>query len=336
VLDVVRDLAAAGWSVRAACTVAGISHATWYRSLAPAAPLKAAVPHRDRSYPNRITPAEQEAFLAELNSPAYADLSVTQAWYRMLDAGTVRCSLASAHRIARAHAQSGDRRRRGPRAGTGPSRPRPVHEATAPNQLWSWDITVLHGPGRQRYRLYTVMDVFSRRVMGHRVEWNEAAAQAACLIKDAVEAARAAPEVLHADNGTPMRAGTTQDLAHALGITLSYSRPRVSNDNPYSEALFKTVKYDLGFPERFNGIEHAREYTARFFDAYNTDHRHSGLNYYTPDDIHHGTTATRRRQRQNALDTYYQDHPHRFRRRPPTTPAPTTAGINQPKLSHTA
>ncbi|WP_077491126.1 DDE-type integrase/transposase/recombinase, partial [Sinomonas mesophila] len=278
VLNVVADLAAAGWAVRTACALAGISHATWYRSLSPSHAAGVMVPHRERAYPNRITPAEQEAFLAELNSPAHAHLSVTQAWHRIMDAGTVLCSLASAHRIAARAGQNGDRRAQRPR-GNGTSRPKPVHEATAPGQLWSWDITMLRGPGRETYRLYTVMDVFSRRVMAHRVEPAETAAHAAELIRDAVAAAPTPPTVLHSDNGTPMRAGTTVDLAQSLGITVSYSRPRVSNDNPYSEALFRTVKYDLGFPPRFTGIQHARGHTTAFFHDYNTSHRHSGLNY---------------------------------------------------------
>lgn len=142
-------------------------------------------------------------------------------------------------------------------------------------------------PGKHTYKLYTIMDVFSRRVVGHRVEYTESAALAATLIRNAVADNERCPAVLHADNGGPMRAGTTLDLARALGITLSYSRPRVSDDNPYSESLFKTVKYCLDFPQRFQDLQHARDYMAAFFTDYNTNHRHSGLNYYTPDTVHY-------------------------------------------------
>ena len=136
-----------------------------------------------------------------------------------------------------------------------------------------------------------------------------------------------------------MRAGTTVDLARALGITLSYSRPRVSNDNPYSEALFKTVKYDLGFPQRFRDLQDARDYMDQFFAAYNAHHRHSGLNFYTPDTVHHGLIEQARRHRQQTLDVCYARNPHRYRRRPTAPGIPPTAGINhkQPtQLSQTA
>jgi transposase InsO family protein len=333
----VRELAGAGWAVRAACALAGISHATWYRSLSPDEAAGVQIPHTERAYPNRIGAVEQEAFLAELNSPEHADLSVTQAWHRMLDAGKVFCSLSSALRIAARAGQNGDRRAQRPR-GAGTSRAKPVHEADAPNLLWSWDITMLRGPGRHTYRLYTVIDVHSRRVMGHRVETAETAHLAAALIRQTVAAAGAAPEVLHADNGAPMRATSTLELARTLGIGLSFSRPRVSNDNPYSEAMFRTVKYDPGFPDRFDSLEHARAWTAAFFADYNANHRHSGLNYHTPDETHHGTTEARRLQRQHTLDAYYQANPHRFRNRPTAKAAPAVAGINtqQPKLSQTA
>ena len=161
---------------------------------------------------------------------------------------------------------------------------------------------MLHGPGKHTYRLYTILDVFSRKVVGHRVEHTETAALAAALIRDAVTENRQRPAVLHADNGAPMRAGSTLQLAQSLGITLSYSRPRVSDDNPYSESLFKTVKYDLDFPRRFQDLQHARDYMAAFFADYNANHRHSGLNYYTPDTVHEGRVDQARRRRQATLD----------------------------------
>ncbi len=228
-----------------ACALVGVHRTSWYRHLSPATPAGVLVPHVDRAYPNRITDAEAEAFMELLNSREYANLSVTQAYYRMLDAGHCYFSIAAAHRIVARYGQNGDRREQ--RTGTGPKRAKPVVHATAPNQLWSWDITMLHGPGKHTYRLYTMLDVFSRKVVGHRVEHTETASLAAALIKDAVTGNRQRPEVLHADNGAPMRAGSTLQLARSLGITLSYSRPRVSDDNPYSESLFKTVKYDLDF-----------------------------------------------------------------------------------------
>ncbi|WP_462200251.1 IS3 family transposase [Arthrobacter sp. B2a2-09] len=337
VLSFAGKLMAAGWSAVKACALVGLHRNTWYRHLNPAARAGITVPQAERAYPNRITAAEAEEFMGLLNSEEYGNLSVTQAYYRMLDAGHCFFSIAAAHRIVAAHGQNGDRRPQ--RGGTGPKRATPVLEATAPNQLWSWDITMLHGPGKHTYRLYTILDVFSRKVVGHRVEYTETAAFASALIRDAVDGNRQPPGVLHADNGAPMRAGSTLDLARALGITLSYSRPRVSDDNPYSESLFKTVKYDLEFPGRFQDLQHARGYMSAFFADYNANHRHSGLNYYTPDTVHHGRTEQARRQRQATLDACHARNPHRYRHKPTAPGAPPVAGINNKQttqLSQTA
>ena len=320
-------LITAGWSAVKACALVGVHRTAWYRHLNPPAPAGITVPHPARAYPNRITTAEAEEFMGLLNSEEYGHLSVTQAYYRMLDAGHCSFSIAAAHRIVARHGQNGDRRAQ--RGSTGPKRAKPVLEATAPNQLWSWDITMLHGPGKHTYKLYTILDVFSRKVVGHRVEYTETAALASALIGDAVAANRNRPAVLHADNGAPMRAGTTLELARALGIKLSYSRPRVSDDNPYSESLFKTVKYDLEFPQRFQDLQHARDHMAAFYTNYNTNHRHSGLNYYTPDTVHHGRVEQARTQRQGTLDACYARNPHRYRHKPSAPGIPPVAGINQ-------
>jgi putative transposase len=255
----------------------------------------------------------------------------------MLDAGRCFFSIAAAHRIVARHGQNGDRRQQ--RTETGPKRVKPVVHATAPNQLWSWDITMLHGPGKHTYRLYAMLDVFSRKVVGHRVERAETASFASALIQDAVAGNKQYPSVLHADNGAPMRAGTTVQLAQSLGITLSYSRPRVSDDNPYSEALFKTVKYDLEFPRKFQDLQHARDHMAAFFADYNTNHRHSGLNYYTPDTVHEGRVDQARRRRQATLDACHAGNPHRYRSKPTAPLGPSQAGINYKEtnpLSQTA
>ena len=319
-------LITAGWSAVKTCALLGLHRTAWYRHLNPPAPAGITVPHADRAYPNRITTAEAEEFMGLLNSEDYGNLSVTQAYYRMLDEGHCSFSIAAAHRIVARHGQNGDRRAQ--RGGTGPKRIKPVLAATAPNQLWSWDITMLHGPGKHTYKLYAIMDVFSRKVVGHRVEHTETAALAAALIRDTVTGNQQHPAVLHADNGAPMRAGTTLDLARSLGIELSHSRPRVSDDNPYSEALFKTVKYDLDFPQRFQDLQHARDHMAAFFADYNIRHRHSGLNYYTPDTVHNGDVEQARLQRQATLDACYARNPHRYRRRPTAPNAPDHSGIN--------
>lgn len=310
---------------------------SWHRYLHTVKAPGVKVPQEDRAYPNRISTAEAEAFMALLNTEPYANLSVTQAYWRMMDAGKVFFSVATAHRVVRERGQNGDRRTQRKRAGG--QRSKPAHCAYAPNQLWSWDITMLRGPGKHVYRLYTVLDVFSRKIVGHRVERAELATHAIEMIDHAVEQNQQYPIVLHADNGAPMRAATTVQFAQSLGIKLSYSRPRVSNDNPYSEAAFKTIKYDTGFPERFESIDHARTYMAAFITDYNACHRHSGLNYYTPNDVHHDRIDQVREHRQATLDTYYTAHPKRFRQRPHAAGPPTHAGINTEEnhpLSQTA
>ncbi len=199
---------------------------------------------------------------------------------------------------------------------------------------------MLRGPGRQHLKLYTVIDVFSRKLMGYRVEQVEDSALAQDLIRSAVRAAGVSPQVLHADNGGPMRSARTWELLRTLGIRPSHSRPRVSNDNPYIESLFKTVKYSLEFPERFTSIEHARAFVDWFFNDYNNHHLHSGLNWFTPGSVHDGTATDVRSRRQQAHEAYYHRHPERFRKPPSITGPPEEAWINQPnepiKLSQTA
>lgn len=333
----IDDLVGAGWPITTACELMGVHRTSWYRHQNPLVPAGVHVPQKERDYPSRITTAEADAFMALLNSEDYENLSVTQAYWRMLDAGQVPFSASTAHRVVADHGQNGDRRaqrRRGQ-----PKRPKPVHAACTPNQLWSWDITMLRGPGRDIYRLYAIVDVFSRKIVGHRVETSEIPIYARAMIDQAVAANQQHPDVLHADNGGPMRAATTVQFAQSLGIKLSFSRPRVSNDNPYSESTFKTIKYHLDFPARFESIDHARDYMAAFIADYNTNHRHSGLKYYTPNDVHHGRTDLVRARRQATLEARHCAHPERFHNYPVAAGPPTHAGINSPEnteLSQTA
>lgn len=335
-IGLVGALATAGVPVRGACALAGISHATWYRAQSPAPAPGVSVPHRERAYPNRVSAAEREEFLAELNSDEFADLSVTQAWVRIQDRRPV-FSLATAHRAVAAAGLNGDRRRQRPRTGSSPAAP--VLSADAPGQVWCWDITELRGPGRHRYKLYALMDLYSRKVIAHRVETTENGTLAADFISTAVLGNWHAPRTLHSDNGSPMRAASTQAVAHRHGTRLSYSRPRTSNDNPFIESLFRTVKYDIAFPEAFTAIDHARDYLAGYFHSYNTDHRHWGLNGYTPASVHDGTWTHVHARRHEHRISYYSQNPHRYRSQPTTPTPPAHTGINTPNhppLSQTA
>ena len=206
--------------------------------------------------------------------------------------------------------------------------------ATGPNQVWSWDITKLAGPHKWTwFQLYVILDVYSRYVVGWLVAPRESARLAEELIADAIyeHQVPAGQLTLHADRGSSMTSKTVTQLLADLGVLQSHSRPHQSNDNPYSEAQFKTLKYSPTFPKRFTGIDHARAFFDQFFDHYNHHHRHSGIGLHTPADVHHGRAPTIRAQRQTVLDAAYTARPERFRR-PPTAPRiPETTWINPPQ-----
>jgi putative transposase len=230
-------------------------------------------------------------------------------------------------------AQGEGRERRAQRRG--PIYAAPELLATGPNQLWSWDITKLKGPAKWTYfYLYVLLDVFSRYVVGWMVARREAARLAELLIKTSCRRQGIVPQQLtvHADRGSSMTSKPVALLLADLGITKTHSRPSVSNDNPFSEAQFKTLKYRPDFPDRFGSIEHARSFNGDFFPWYNTEHRHSGLGLHTAHDVHHGLAEARREQRALVLSAAYDAHPDRFVNHPPTPAALQTAvWINPPK-----
>jgi putative transposase len=258
---------------------------------------------------------------------------VPQVHARLLDEGRYLCSTRTMYRVL---AQQGEIRER--RA----QRRRPVYRkpellASAPNQVWSWDITKLRGPITwTSFSLYVVLDIFSR----YAVAWMVAARESAGLARQLLEAAcrqqRIVPGQLtvHADRGAPMKSKTLAQLLTDLEVTRSFSRPHVSDDNPFSEAQFKTFKYRPDFPDRFGCVQDARAHAARFFDWYHYEHRHSGLAWMTPADVHFGRAVAVRDRRARVLDAAYQRHPERFVRNPPTPPAlPTAVWINPPVLT---
>jgi len=212
--------------------------------------------------------------------------------------------------------------------------------ATGPNQLWSWDITKLKGPTTwSYYYLYVIIDVFSRYVVGWMVATHESAELAKKLIAETCDRQGIAPDQLtiHADRGSSMRSKLVAQLLADLGITKTHSRPHVSNDNPFSEAGFKTLKYRPNFPERFGSLEDARAYCVDFFTWYNDEHYHSGIGLQTPSNVHHGRAQRVVEERAAVLAEAHAAHPERFVRRIPKPPAlPTAVWINQPKEAHSA
>lgn len=323
-------MAAAGVGVTRGCALAGIARSTYYRisrGYRHYRPVESPLPQQARAQPTALSVAERAAIVAVLGAEQYTDLSVAQTYWRALDSGLVACSQRTFYRVASEAGLVGDRRRRR-RGPTAVSRRTPVCTANAVGQLWSWDITDLRGPRTQdRYKLYLAIDVFSRYPVAWRIEYRETTAAAVAMFTTAIES-HGTPAVLHADNGGAMRAHDLVHNLHARGVVTSYSRPRVSDDNPFSESLFKTLKYDLSCPDRFDSIDHARTWTSEFLHRYATQHRHSGLGRHTPEQIHTGTAETVRAQRQHHLDRYWTTHPRRFRRRPLAPAIPQHTGIN--------
>ena len=265
--------------------------------------------HRAAAPTNKLSDAEFDALLDLLRSEPFVDLAPAQVWAILLDAGTYMASISTMYRVLRSQDEVGDRRRHA----THPARVRPELVARGPNQVWSWDISKLKGPSKGvYYDLYVIIDIFSRYVVGWMVAPVETAQLAKAFIAATIKAHGVTTKALtiHADRGTSMTSKPVAVLLAELGVTRTHSRPHVSNDNPYSEAAFKTLKYCPAFPERFGSIEDARAFCAEFFDYYNHHHRHSGI---AP--THPRLDALRDRRRRPG-----RPHPgprHRIRRQPP-------------------
>jgi transposase InsO family protein len=322
------ELRAAGVPTIGACALIGRSRATHYRHAQ--GPLHG--PRPARSVPDNgqaLSAAERQAVLTLINTPAYADLSIGQIWARELDAGNYLCSASSMYRIARAAGQSRERRRQA----THPAKAKPELLADAPSQVWTWDITKLRGPAKGIfYQLYVLIDIYSRFNPSWIVSPVEDSLLATDFIAEAIERNGATPHTVHADRGTSMTSKPVAALLADLGVTRSHSRPRVSNDNPFSEAQFKTLKYLPEFPTSFASLAHARQFCAGFFHEYNYIHRHSGIAWHTPASVHFGTADAIDQERQNTLTAAYHAHPERFGRRPHPPLMPTQSWINQPEL----
>lgn len=318
--------------VRAACRAVGAAQAGYYRrhrtSPAPARPEP--IPHSQRHQPRALTEAERAAILAELHRDRFADMAPAEVWAILLDEGRYLGSISTFYRLLRTVGEVKERRRQA----THPATVKPELVATQANSVWSWDITKLHGPAKWTYYyLYVILDIYSRYVVGWMVAHRETAALAEVLIRQtcAKQGIEGAQLTLHADRGSSMTSKPVAFLLADLGVTQSHSRPHVSNDNPFSESQFKTLKYRPDFPTQFGSIEEARRHCQIFFPWYNEEHRHGGLGLHTAADVHYGTAQTIRDKRAGVLTTAYTDHPERFVHKPPEPPKlPTTSWINKP------
>lgn len=314
--------------VRRCCRALEVAPATYYRTQRPVASRP---PIARRPSSRALQPAERAAVLDLLYAPRFVDMAPAAVHATLLDEGTYLCAERTMYRVLAA--VRGVRERRGQRRH--PSYAKPELLATAPNQLWSWDITKLRGPVHGRwYALYVVLDVFSRCVVGWRLaerERGELAKELLRWCRDRQHLSDASALTLHADRGSPMTGKPVSALLVALGITRSHSRPHVPNDNPYSEAQFKTLKYHATFPGRFGSLEDAERYCTAFFQWYNTQHRHSGIGMHTPHDVHTGVATAKQAARASVLRAADARHPERFVNRAPVPPTlPVEAWINKP------
>jgi putative transposase len=260
------------------------------------------------------------------------DLPPRQVYAALLDEGQYLCHWRTMYRVLSEHGEV--RERRGIRRH--PVYKKPELLATAPNQVWSWDITNLRGPVKwSGYKLYTVLDIFSRYVVGWMIAEVESGELAKQLIAESTRKQAIQPDqlTLHADNGSPMTGQPLSQLLVDLGITRSHSRPYTSDDNPFSEAQFKTMKYRPDYPNRFDSISHSRQWARQFFGWYNHEHYHSGLNLLTPASVHYGEAIAVQQQRQAVMLGAYAAHPARFAGGSPQVQgAPTEVWINPPLL----
>lgn len=304
--------------VLAACRALSASRATLYRRTSPPLPPAPRVPRR---VPRRLGDEERERVRSVLDSPAYVDQPPAEVYGALLSAGTYLCSVRTMYRVLAEASEVRERRaqrRHPPRAV-----PRLV--ATAPNQVFTWDITKLAGPfAGVFYYAYVMIDLFSRYVVGWLVAERETAALAERFVADTLVARGVDPTALtiHQDRGAPMTSGAMAQLCATLGVTQSFSRPRVSDDNAFSEAQFKTLKYQPDYPDRFGSPLHARGYLEAFFGWHNDAHHHEGLALFTPADVYFGRIGEVAARRQAALDAAFAAHPERFVKGRPVVPLP--------------
>lgn len=313
-----------------ACAALELSRASVYRRRARAAGSPDAPKARAKS-PRALSDAEQNRVLDLLRQPRFVDLAPAEIYATLLDEGSYLCSIRTMYRILDKNGEVRERRNQLQH----PSYTKPELLAQAPNTVWSWDITKLMGPQKWTYfYLYVILDIFSRRVVGWCVADAESAVMFKMLFDETLEKHHVPPGqlTLHADRGGPMKAKATAQLLADLGVTKSHSRPHTSNDNPFSEAQFKTLKYQPQFPKRFGCIEDARQFLQAFFCWYNQHHHHSALGLMTPDQVHYGQVDDVYNARQEILNRAFAANPERFVVKPPTPPAkPTAVWINPPK-----
>jgi putative transposase len=314
---------------RAACAALGRSRATYYRKHRQSSPAPRP-PGARTPQPRALSQTERAEVLGLLHEERFVDQAPASIYAILLDEGRYVCSVPTMYRVLHAADEVRERRRQA----SHPTAVKPELLATGPNTIWSWDITKLLGPKKWTYfHLYVIIDIYSRYVPGWLLATRESAALAERLLSETIrkQSIFADQLTIHADRGTSMASKTVALLLADLGVTKTHSRPHCSNDNPYSEAQFKTLKYRPEFPDRFGSIEDGRVFCRRFFRWYNHEHRHSGIGFHTPATVHFGQAESLQTERARVLQAAYAAHPERFVRRPPIPPQlPGVAWINKP------
>ena len=327
------ELVVAEVRTRDAAALTGLSKATQDRRRRRR--VLSAVEPAARPVPvNKLSDAEAAELIAVLNSQRFVDKAPPQIYATLLAEGTYLCSISTMYRVLERNRQVKERRRQA----THPPRAVPELQATGPRQVYSWDITKLAGPVRGQYfDCYVMIVIYSRYIVGAHVHNTESAALAVELMTE-IFGVQGVPHVVHADRGTSMTSKPVAALLDDLRVTRSHSRPRVSNDNPYSEAWFKTLKYAPVFPDRFSSLQAARQFMSEFVDFYNHHHRHAGIGLHTPADVHFGLAAETAKIRSQALAAARHRHPARFATTtdPKILDMPGDAWINQPQKEDNA
>jgi len=326
------ELLDAGVTTRSASVLTGVSRATATRAAKPSPPDPE--PRVAAAPVNKLSLAERIRVLEVLDSEEFVDQAPLQVYATLLGRGEYLCSVSTMYRVLAAAGQVTERRR----LARHPARTVPELVATGPGQVYSWDITKLPGPVRGvYYDAYVMIDIYSRYIVGAHVHAHEAGVLAEEMMKE-IFGVHGIPHVVHADRGTSMTSKTVAALLADLGVTRSHSRPSVSNDNPYSESLFKTMKYAPVFPDRFGTIGDARRFMDEFVTNYNHGHHHTGIGLHTPADVHYGHAKKVDSERSAALAAARQTHPERFATstNPKILGLPEDAWINQPKPEETS
>jgi putative transposase len=315
-----------GFGVEPICLALGVARSTYYRRQSPR------IGPRERGeHPRALSAEERHGVVELMNSERFCDQAPAEVYATLLDEGQYVCSERTIYRILQENQQVRERRDQLRH----PSYAPPQLLATRPNEVWSWDITKLLGPAKWTYfYLYVILDIFSRYVVGWMVAYRESATLAERLIEQSLRRQNIEPGqlIVHADRGPSMSSKAVALLLADLGVTKTHSRPHVSNDNPYSESQFKTMKYRPEFPERFGCLQDSRGFCGEFFHWYNHEHHHSGLGYLKPYEVHYGLAEKRREQRAAVLEQAYERNPQRFvRGLPKPALVPVAAWINKPR-----